>query len=265
MANRICLGCGNQLTGDVFTLEHIVPQWLASEIELPNAKLEQFLHDETKTENELLRSHGLNTFATRQVCARCNNGWMSRLENQAKPLILALMRVERSVLMLTEEERRILSRWAVKTAFMIAVTQTIKFPLPWSTFQALGTDEASGPERCVVFVNQQQNLPKGFLYTGPSDYFSEEKETAIQVRLGFSIQHLQFVVVIPFDNRPRIARIAAGLHTPIWPLDLTCFAVYKPIPTALKTAHEYLDFLTNLIEIGVVTGPRTTVLEFVRD
>jgi len=53
------------------TLEHILPQWLASEIEMPNVQLKHFRHDEDKPENELLRSHGLNTFTTRQVCAGC--------------------------------------------------------------------------------------------------------------------------------------------------------------------------------------------------
>jgi hypothetical protein len=61
-----------------------------------------------------------------------------------------------------------------------------------------------------------------------------------------------------------MARIAAGIHAPIWPLDMGCFAVYKSIPTELKTVNEYLDFLTNLIEVGVVTERNAIALEFVR-
>jgi hypothetical protein len=123
-------------------------------------------------------------------------------------------------------------------------------------------DEEAGPERCVVFACQQPNLPKGFLYTNPSDYFSGE--ITIQVRFGFSIHQLHFVVVVPFDKKPRVARIAAGIHTPLWPLGLICAAVYKNIPTELKTVHEYLHFLTSLIEVGVVTE-RTISLDFVRE
>ena len=262
MTNRTCLGCGVELTGDVVTLEHILPQWLASEIEMPNVKLQHFRHDDGNKENTLLRAHGLNTYATRQVCFRCNGGWMSRLENQAKPLILSLMKVERSVLMLTDDERRILSRWAVKTAFLITTSETTKFPMPWEVLYALGRDEGAGPERCYVFACQQSNLSKGFLYNSPSDYLSEDG--LIQARLGFSIQHLHFVVFVPFDKRPRLARIAAGIHTPLWPLGLGCFAVYKPIPTELKTVYEYLNFLTNLIEVGLVTEQAIS-LDFVRE
>jgi len=50
-------------------------------------------------------------------------GWMSLLEHQANPLILQLMKAERSILMLTDDERRILSRWAVKTAFLITTSE----------------------------------------------------------------------------------------------------------------------------------------------
>jgi hypothetical protein len=262
MANRTCLGCGTDLTGDVVTLEHIIPGWLASEIELPGVKLNHFLHDEDKSENTLLRSHGLNTFATRQVCSGCNNGWMSRLENEAKPLFLPLMRLERSIFVLTENERRILSRWAVKTAFLIAASYTDKFPLPWEVIHSLGTEETAGPQACIVFAAQVPNLPKGFLSTGPSDYFPQE--TTLQVRLGFAIQQLHFVVVIPFDKRPRFTRIAAGIHTPVWPLEIVCIALHKSIPIEVKTVHEYLDLLTNLIEVGVLTPKRTTTLESVR-
>jgi hypothetical protein len=262
MANRTCLGCGIELTEDMVTLEHILPQWLAAEIEMPDVKLQHFRHDENKSESTLIRAHGLNTYATRQVCFRCNNGWMSRLESQTKPLILSLMKTERSVLMLTDGERKRLSRWAVKTAFLITTSETTKFPMPWEVLYGLGRDEEAGPERCVVFASQQPNLPKGFLSTNPSDYFSDE--TTIQARLGFSIHQLHFVVVVPFDKKPRVARIAAGIHTPLWPLGLICAAVYKPISMELKTVHEYLHFLTNLIEVGVVTK-QTIGLDFVRD
>src|ERR1043166_1487280 len=32
------------------------------------------------------------------VCARCNNGWMSRLQERAKPLVLALVRGDQTTL-----------------------------------------------------------------------------------------------------------------------------------------------------------------------
>ena len=62
MAKRTCLGCGVELTGEVVTLEHARPQWLADEIKLPGVKLKHYPHDEDKPQDALLRSHELNTF-----------------------------------------------------------------------------------------------------------------------------------------------------------------------------------------------------------
>jgi hypothetical protein len=165
-AKRTCLGCGVALTGEVVTLEHALPQWLAKEIELPGVSLKHFRHNEEKPEDEVLRSHGLNTFGTNKLCAVCNNGWMSRLETAAKPLILGLMYQKTGITTLTDEARTILARWAVKTAFVISVTQSIQFDLPWAAFQGLGRNENEGPHGCFVLASQQQQLPKGFLYAG---------------------------------------------------------------------------------------------------
>jgi hypothetical protein len=259
MMNRTCLGCGVELTGEVITMEHALPQWLAKEIEKPGVKLRHFLHDENKPEDTPLGSHGLNTFGAKKVCCTCNNGWMSRLESEAKPLILGLMRQKTSIMTLTDAERLVLSRWAVKTAFMITVVQKIQFELPWTFFQNLGNQENDGPNGCFVLGAQQPALPEGFLYTCPSDGFSEGK--AIQVRVGFSIHHLHFVSVIPIVQAPRMVRDAAGLHVPLWPLDLHVLAGYRTTPKAFATAHRFLDYLTNLVEVGVVEKKAMVHLE----
>ena len=259
IATRTCLGCGGELTGEVVTLEHSLPQWLAKEIEKPNIKLRHFIHDESKPEDTLLRSYGLNTFGTKKVWCSCNNGWMSRLETQAKPYILDLMNQRASILTLSDEARLTLSRWAVKTAFMISVVQTIQFELPWAVFQRLGNQESDGPDGCFVLASQQPGLPDGFLYTCPSDGFAEGKP--IQLRVGFSINHLHFVVVIPILEGPRMVRVAAAVQVPLWPLNLNVLASYKSCPQGFDSADRFLDYLTNLVEVGVIEKKSAVRLE----
>ena len=158
------------------TLEHALLQWLAKEIELSGVSLRHFRRDDSKQEDILLRSHPLKTFGSKTICCICNNGWMSRLEVKARrPLILGLMNQKTNLLSLSDDSRLVLSRWAVKTAFMIATVQTMKFDLPWSVFQRLGELEDEGPHRCFVLGSQQPSLPKGFLYTCPSDGFATGK------------------------------------------------------------------------------------------
>lgn len=55
---------------------------------------------------------------TREVCKGCNTGWMSRLEGDAKSLILALAERGRdeAPVDLDQRQRRILAMWAQKTA-----------------------------------------------------------------------------------------------------------------------------------------------------
>lgn len=55
---------------------------------------------------------------TREVCKDCNTGWMSRLEDKTKPLIVALAEptADGVPLELDRDQRRTLAMWAQKTA-----------------------------------------------------------------------------------------------------------------------------------------------------
>jgi hypothetical protein len=187
---------------------------------------------------------------------------MSRLESEAKPHILGLMHQQTSILALTNDARQTLSRWAVKTAFMISVVQTLQFELPWHAFQNLGKNEHDGPHGCFVLASQQANLPKGFLYTCPSDGI---EGNPVQLRVGFSIHHLHFVVVIPIVQGPRMVRVAASVHVPLWPLDLHVLAGYEPTPQSFETADRFLDYLTNLVQAGLISKKDVVRLEVVAE
>jgi hypothetical protein len=249
MANSTCVGCGKPFTEVPRSREHILPGWLAQEVEQPNLSLKQYRHDEDKTENELLRSHDLGSFVIKNVCEGCNNGWMSRLEGRAKPILPDLMNMRTSLLQLSADERTTLSAWAIKTAFMIASAQQGITDLPWQLFQQLGEEPKRVPTECFVLATQLPFLPKGFLYACPSDTLPETGP--FQVRIGFSIHQLHFVVVIPQFPADRKVR-TSGVHIPIWPLDLEIIVRYQNFPT-LKTASELINYLVGLVSAGILT------------
>jgi hypothetical protein len=58
-------------------------------------------------------------FSTRPkiVCARCNNGWMSRLEQRAQPIVAPLIRGEASTL--DAAAQALTALWVVKTAMTL--------------------------------------------------------------------------------------------------------------------------------------------------
>jgi hypothetical protein len=123
MANRACVACTVPLTNDNISREHILPEWLATEVYQRELSVKQYRHNEDTREDELLRSHDLGSFAIKNVCRTCNNGWMSNLEGSAKPILLGLMDMKTSLFELAPNERSVSSAWAIKTAFMIAGAQ----------------------------------------------------------------------------------------------------------------------------------------------
>src|SRR6266568_7486843 len=95
--DRRCAFCGD--SGGM-TKEHVWPQWLrehAGELEpvrfAHTAGFERSAADafrETRTVTVQQPGSVLNLVA-RAVCARCNSGWMSQLEERVRPLLLGLI------------------------------------------------------------------------------------------------------------------------------------------------------------------------------
>jgi hypothetical protein len=60
----------------------------------------------------------LDDFKLKRVCEFCNNGWMSNLEEPAKPILLGLILGHTTLESLEEDGRQILAKWAGKTAII---------------------------------------------------------------------------------------------------------------------------------------------------
>ncbi len=103
------------------TREHIFPKWLLEEKDAKKHSI-SFSHLEMVREDgnslqltppEPHRRLALNSFLLGNVCASCNNGWMSTLENDVKNDLIVLSRVSST----TIRDREKLAIWCVKTAF----------------------------------------------------------------------------------------------------------------------------------------------------
>ena len=79
-----------------------------------------------KTEGEHRNTRSWTTIrkrveiAVRDVCAKCNNGWMSKLEVKAKAFLLPMMLGEEVTLSVYAQN--IISEWVVKTAMVFEYT-----------------------------------------------------------------------------------------------------------------------------------------------
>lgn len=124
---RLCVFCSNS---GGFSKEHVWPQWLhayAADVDKGRRWTHEagFGQTDADTFSEMPttvteRPGSVLTMKTREVCRLCNNGWMSQLEMQVRPLLLSLTEAAAggwSRAIAPEEAARV-ATWAVKTAWM---------------------------------------------------------------------------------------------------------------------------------------------------
>jgi hypothetical protein len=209
-----CLACGE--TAAPRSSEHVFAQWLLRELEYldaPIALYRAFSDGSSKQERVPIK---LDSFKLKRVCVACNNGWMSWLEDSTKPILLPLMKGKRTLDSLEEEERRMLAKWAGKTAIIEshAVGAESPFDPQFLRWMRARTDNLPG-RFCVVACGQLR-LGIGHLQVG-----------VIRDLIGGGIAAGNVIVIVlprmaftcmfpmlPTDYEPRCV---PSLYTPLWP------------------------------------------------
>lgn len=104
---RFCIYC----SGPGLSKEHVWPQWLAPYITNRSARGQYTAIDlqTHKTVSSTSRAGDVHSHSLRAVCKKCNNGWMSVLQQDAKPLVVAM--IERKRVLLGEPEQKLLARF----------------------------------------------------------------------------------------------------------------------------------------------------------
>ena len=111
MKQRFCIFCQS----DGLSKEHFWPNWLKDYIDVSHSDkhTSEVYSGNVKSKAELekksKRPGNLITKKFRVVCTSCNNGWMSSLEEKAKPFILSA--IENKKYTLNEDEILLFSKW----------------------------------------------------------------------------------------------------------------------------------------------------------
>jgi len=113
MTQRTCIFC----EGKGLSKEHFWPDWISNHIsksdtdkhtaKIYSGEVKSKLALEKKTE----RPGNLITKKFRVVCVKCNNGWMSQLEESVKPFILSAIQNKHQTL--NSKQVDMLARWVV--------------------------------------------------------------------------------------------------------------------------------------------------------
>jgi hypothetical protein len=234
-SRRSCVSCGSDITRENRAKEHVIPQWLLDHLRIRKEVIFQAVASSddglTRETRELVADQLLEG----RVCESCNSGWMSKLENQAKPVLCPLIDGTRTVHALAEEECEILSKWAAKTAFILSNATPLKEPVPQHHLRGLGRT-LSMPRAMAVFTNQHVET-RDFSYYQRNrwPHFSSEStgvDPEGRYKIGLQIKRLLILVAHwppPFHG----FILAAGVHIPVWP-NQQIYCCYYPrleVPT----------------------------------
>ncbi len=110
-----CAYCGTRSTSD----EHVFPVWVSSALGSTGGFV---IHGRRKP-----RQTNKIPVTTDRVCETCNNGWLSVLENDSKPVIESMLLGRDRHLSETDQER--LGAWAYKTTLMLDMVGEGAIPL----------------------------------------------------------------------------------------------------------------------------------------
>lgn len=225
------------------TREHIFPKWLSGHYGA-RAEVVTPFRMSAATGMELSRrpEKPLSSFVCGDVCADCNNGWMSQAEEDVRPLLTTTKRRGR----LSTDEAFNLARWFAKTAAVINVSQPYRLLFPERDRHAL---RLGIPDRLTVslFKSRRQNglvdwLQGGFstALTGPG--ISPEAAGTLMERTLIThirVADLVGVVVLVPPPLTTAAVVEQTDSTRIWPLP-------AKLPTwgSRKSRKDYIDHLT---------------------
>jgi hypothetical protein len=108
---RRCVFCGSAGV----TKEHVIPLWVSQHIRKVNPDATGFQVGGAAFPGR--RHVPLIDLQVKQVCGKCNSGWMNHLEVESRPLLRNFFAGNR--VQLTVADQRTVSRWAIKTAMMM--------------------------------------------------------------------------------------------------------------------------------------------------
>lgn len=111
-----CVFCGSVMPKRSRAKEHVCPAWLIERLGIAEEGTTVFQRNFV-TRKGSIRGQAISASLSGRVCAKCNGGWMSRLEVAVKPVFEKLWTRTTTLADLTREERMILCRWAAKTGY----------------------------------------------------------------------------------------------------------------------------------------------------
>src|SRR6266566_4678188 len=157
---NVCPFCGIALKGKKASQgaksdEHIISQWLLDHLALRKEPVNSQRVDVSSQSALEHRQFVAGRFVNGRICKTCNNGWMSQLEGDAKPILIRLLDDPHELVRLTQPERNVVALWTVKTAAVLNRTNftnpsdPLARPMPDRHLQSIRSGTL--PDDLIVF------------------------------------------------------------------------------------------------------------------
>jgi len=128
------------------------------------------------------------------ICQSCNNGWMSRLENSAKPIVESIL--DDKLKGLDTSAQSTLAQWAVKTAMVLEAIDSNRAWFYSQDERQLMRTALAIPQRTSVWIAKCVNRPN--IYSTQKDLrttFDDDGVHALVTTMTFGSLALQVVSI----------------------------------------------------------------------
>ena len=214
-----CLACG--ITASRESREHVFSRWLLERFGSLNLVMGLARHLSNGTNPSVRREYRLDSFKLKKICESCNNGWMSKLESDAKPLILGLISKELAIEALSDDERCLLARWAGKTAIIESHAVGAECPIDARFFRQIKRDIYHHPGTFAVAVCKTEYAGFGHVQVGViHDLIGGGKAAGNLITIA--LPHLAFVCAFPMLEIRYECQLTLPLQG-LWPTDQRCW------------------------------------------
>jgi hypothetical protein len=201
------------------------------------------------------------TVKVRAVCRQCNNGWMSELEQETRPLLEPMLHGETRIL--DADRQTLLARWAFKTMTMLEFVYPQERAIQQTDTSWL-YEHREPPASAIIWVASYRGTDHNSFYrhdvmqprrqTSPGAQILREHDALlpppVAYGVNFGVQHVAFQVfgTTEPDHRFGHAGFASAAFEQIWP---PRFAFTWPPAAALDDRS-----LPRVLQIFATAGTR---------
>lgn len=195
--NKQCIFCGNKSSHEIkITAEHVLPKWMKKEIpSTKDGKYTSYYSDDNEVKQRNFEKKGQTAFdqTVNRICNECNNGWMSKLENEVKESLFGLIVGQPAPLF--DEELHNLALWGVKTAIVRALVDAGDSLIPDSHY--LSSKKGIIPKNIIVYIGNYKSEAMGLASRFAKGYTNDKSKFYF---CSFFIYHLYTHVVYIEDD-----------------------------------------------------------------